>query len=71
VISPQQATGVVEVVEGLHLVQDKTYDVPTVLVAHQVCTCVCVHACRVLATSMYLTCQPGVLAQQLQHQPVL
>jgi hypothetical protein len=36
VISPQQATGVVEVVEGLHLVQDKTYDTPTVLVAHQV-----------------------------------
>ncbi|GAX78330.1 hypothetical protein CEUSTIGMA_g5772.t1 [Chlamydomonas eustigma] len=36
VISPTPATGVIEVVEGLHLVQDKTYEVPTVLVAHQV-----------------------------------
>ena len=36
VISPQQATGVVVEVEGLSEVQDKTYDVPTVLLAHQV-----------------------------------
>jgi len=36
VISPTEATGVVEVVEGLHLVQDKTYNVPTVLLAEQV-----------------------------------
>ncbi len=36
VISPQQVTGVVEVVDGLYEVQDKTYDVPTVLLAHQV-----------------------------------
>ena len=36
VISPTPATGVVEVVEGLHLVQEKTYTVPTVLIAEQV-----------------------------------
>jgi hypothetical protein len=36
VISPTPATGVVEVVEGLHLVQEKVYKVPTVLLAHQV-----------------------------------
>lgn len=36
VISPQEATGIVEVVQGLHEVQDKTYDRPTVLLAQQV-----------------------------------
>lgn len=39
VISPTPAIGVVEVVDGLHLVQDKTYDVPTVLIAQQVGVC--------------------------------
>jgi hypothetical protein len=32
----QNVTGVVVVVEGLHEVQDKVYEVPTVLVADQV-----------------------------------
>lgn len=36
VISPREASGVVEVVEGLSEVQDKTYSQPTVLVANQV-----------------------------------
>lgn len=36
VISPQQATGIVEVVGGLHELQDKNYTVPTVLLAQQV-----------------------------------
>ncbi len=36
VISPQNATGVVEVVHGLHEVQEKTYSQPTVLLAEQV-----------------------------------
>ncbi|GIL92123.1 hypothetical protein Vretimale_14920 [Volvox reticuliferus] len=36
VISPVEATGVVDVVTGLHEVQDKTYDLPTVLIAEQV-----------------------------------
>lgn len=36
VISPIAATGRVEVVAGLHEVQDKTYDTPTVLIAEQV-----------------------------------
>lgn len=36
VISPQEATGVVEVVHGLHEVQDKNYTTPTVLLANQV-----------------------------------
>lgn len=36
VISPIEATGVVEVVSGLDVVQDKTYDTPTVLIAEQV-----------------------------------
>ncbi|GIL61955.1 hypothetical protein Vafri_16315 [Volvox africanus] len=36
VISPVEATGVVDVVTGLHEVQDKTYDIPTVLIAEQV-----------------------------------
>ena len=35
-ISPNQATGVVEIVPGLHEVQDKTYETPTVLIAMQV-----------------------------------
>ncbi len=36
VISPHEATGIVEVVEGLKEVQDKEYKVPTVLLAQQV-----------------------------------
>ncbi|GLC33353.1 hypothetical protein PLESTB_000342400 [Pleodorina starrii] len=36
VISPVEATGVIDVVTGLHEVQDKTYDTPTVLIAEQV-----------------------------------
>lgn len=36
VISPFTVTGVVEIVKGLHEVQDKVYDVPTVLLAEQV-----------------------------------
>ncbi|MEW5309696.1 MAG: hypothetical protein WDW38_001561 [Sanguina aurantia] len=36
VISPVTVTGVVEIVKGLHEVQDKVYDVPTVLLAEQV-----------------------------------
>ena len=36
VISPVEATGVVEVISGLHEVQEKTYDTPTVLIAEQV-----------------------------------
>ncbi|KAG1681344.1 hypothetical protein FOA52_007392 [Chlamydomonas sp. UWO 241] len=36
VISPNPATGVVVVVSGLDVVQDKTYTVPTVLIAEQV-----------------------------------
>mmetsp|Transcript_19942 Transcript_19942/g.51852 ORF Transcript_19942/g.51852 Transcript_19942/m.51852 type:complete len:1521 (-) Transcript_19942:995-5557(-) len=36
VISPQEVVGVVEYVDGLHDVQEKTYEKPTVLVASQV-----------------------------------
>lgn len=36
VISPFTVTGVVEIVKGLHEVQDKVYNVPTVLLAEQV-----------------------------------
>jgi len=43
VISPHEVVGVVEVVEDLSQVQEKTYEQPTVLVADQVRACV--HAC--------------------------
>ncbi|EFJ44707.1 hypothetical protein VOLCADRAFT_118653, partial [Volvox carteri f. nagariensis] len=36
VISPVEGTGIVEVITGLHEVQDKTYEQPTVLIAEQV-----------------------------------
>lgn len=39
VISPQEAVGVVEYVDDLHTVQEKTYAQPTVLLAGQVCLC--------------------------------
>lgn len=39
VISPQDVRGIVEVVDDLSSVQEKTYETPTVLIANQVSCC--------------------------------